>query len=284
MIYNITYVVELALQRIEAQYTVALSRHLGTPNILSKGKLAPRTVLVPLRLYPATHPLHKESSSISLIQEVGDVKDGGAPKEAKAELTQPKGILKKTTSTTDAIGNAKENARPLGTFEWTKEGDRIRIDVYPPANVVRTCLLYTPLPLLVPPLFFFLFLVGGDCVFAFTLRQDAIHMMHPASLRSRTFTLAWTKHERWMTAFRAHCERLGQIDLLDSIPDVVRHDASPSLPCRLSNIEYQASKTEHSMFDAQRDVSMVVVYGLRTVGVYVYLRGTYAYAYSWYLE
>ncbi|KAG7447290.1 uncharacterized protein BT62DRAFT_948298, partial [Guyanagaster necrorhizus] len=42
-----TFLIELALQRIEVQSGLVLSRRIGTPNIASKGKLSPREVTVP---------------------------------------------------------------------------------------------------------------------------------------------------------------------------------------------------------------------------------------------
>ncbi|PBK92670.1 hypothetical protein ARMGADRAFT_1013211 [Armillaria gallica] len=42
-----TFLIELALQRIEVQSGLVLSRRIGTPNIASKGKLGPREVTVP---------------------------------------------------------------------------------------------------------------------------------------------------------------------------------------------------------------------------------------------
>ncbi|PBK71822.1 hypothetical protein ARMSODRAFT_954613 [Armillaria solidipes] len=42
-----TFLIELALQRIEVQSGLVLSRRISTPNIASKGKLGPREVTVP---------------------------------------------------------------------------------------------------------------------------------------------------------------------------------------------------------------------------------------------
>ncbi|KAI0341242.1 hypothetical protein BDW22DRAFT_1346504 [Trametopsis cervina] len=142
------FLVELGLQRIEAQYGLVLSRQLGTPNIASKGKLHPRTALVPLRLYPAAHPLRQESAKqkASLIQELSP----SVPIPAKsnvaataADASKPKSILKptpgivqKTTEqiTTTLLTDLDEEYRPR--FEWTKEGERIKITVHAP-NVTR---------------------------------------------------------------------------------------------------------------------------------------------------
>ncbi|EKM52598.1 uncharacterized protein PHACADRAFT_164531 [Phanerochaete carnosa HHB-10118-sp] len=110
-----TFLIELALQRIEAQYGLSLSREIGTPNIASKGKLVPRSALVPLALFPAAHTLKAqvEKDQKRLVEET--------PAQA---TSQPKGILKRGPAVADA-GGAQE--RPL--FEWTKEGERIKIIV-----------------------------------------------------------------------------------------------------------------------------------------------------------
>ena len=142
------FISELGIQRIEAQHSIALSRHLGTPNIASKGKLNPRTVLVPLRLYPATHPLRTDPSAkskASLIQEVDSQIDSTSSHES-TQPKQPKGILKNSGNANSRIpsgGSGSEradiNATVRPNFNWVKEGDRIRLNVYSP-NVVRTCL------------------------------------------------------------------------------------------------------------------------------------------------
>ncbi|GAW01721.1 Protein interacting with Hsp90 1 [Lentinula edodes] len=41
------FIIELSVQRIEAQTQLVLSRQIGTPNIAAKGKLQPRTVSIP---------------------------------------------------------------------------------------------------------------------------------------------------------------------------------------------------------------------------------------------
>lgn len=50
------FLVELALQHIQSQSGIALSRDMRTPNIASKGKLARRTALVPRVLFGANVP------------------------------------------------------------------------------------------------------------------------------------------------------------------------------------------------------------------------------------
>ncbi|KAI0277865.1 pre-RNA processing PIH1/Nop17-domain-containing protein [Russula aff. rugulosa BPL654] len=70
-----TFLVELSLQQIEAQNSISLSRTLGTPNILSKGKLEQRAVSIPSTLFP---PGRHHGASVDksparkLIEEVAD--------------------------------------------------------------------------------------------------------------------------------------------------------------------------------------------------------------------
>lgn len=135
----------MGIQRIEAQHSVALSRQLGTPNIASKGKLAPRTALVPLRLYPAGHPIRTESEKQqkALIQEIEPQTKQFATKDdkAKARDAKPKGILKNTTRVTAGPSTKSVEEVPQQTglrpkLDWINEGDQLKITVYTP-NVVR---------------------------------------------------------------------------------------------------------------------------------------------------
>ncbi|KAI0744676.1 pre-RNA processing PIH1/Nop17-domain-containing protein [Earliella scabrosa] len=122
-----TYLIELAFQRIEAQYGLLLSRQIGTPNIASKGKLKPRSVLVPTSLHK---PAHSESTSPAaqsrkpLIEEL--------PANTKAPAP-PKGILKKNqpstapTSPSSAPPSPSPSAR-VPELSWSRTDDgRLRI-------------------------------------------------------------------------------------------------------------------------------------------------------------
>jgi hypothetical protein len=66
---------ELALQQIEAENSISLSRTLGTPNILSKGALEKRAISIPATLFPPGHH-HRafldQSPAKKLIEEVAD--------------------------------------------------------------------------------------------------------------------------------------------------------------------------------------------------------------------
>ncbi|KAI0688502.1 pre-RNA processing PIH1/Nop17-domain-containing protein [Cytidiella melzeri] len=129
------FLTELGLQRIEAQHSVALSRHLGTPNIASKGKLFPRTALVPLRLYPEAHPLREQvtKQKASLIQEI-EPQAPPATIHEKSTESKPKGILKNLTQDPRSQTPESDDVKPR--FAWAKEGDRIAIKVHAP-NVTR---------------------------------------------------------------------------------------------------------------------------------------------------
>ncbi|KAI0632906.1 pre-RNA processing PIH1/Nop17-domain-containing protein [Trametes polyzona] len=133
-----TFLIELAFQRIEAQYGLQLSRQIGTPNIASKGKLVPRSVLVPTALLAA--PSHSADASAAadaignlnlaptnnaprkpLIEEV-DAPTAPAPSSnIKSSAQSPKGILK---------GAAAPATSPTSvpSLTWSKTDDgRLRI-------------------------------------------------------------------------------------------------------------------------------------------------------------
>ncbi|KAG6902941.1 hypothetical protein C0995_009333 [Termitomyces sp. Mi166 len=112
---------ELALQRIEAQTSLVLSRQIGTPNIASKGKLLARTVNIPSSLLTegSSHSASPAPSpSQPLIQEVPPL-----------VTNKPKGILKSASSpsTTDL----KTRSSPP-TWSWSKDGTKIQIRISVP--------------------------------------------------------------------------------------------------------------------------------------------------------
>ncbi len=88
---------ELAFQRIEAQHSLLLSRQIGTPNITSKGKLQPRSVLVPAPLYANTTPTSKHAG-VPLIEEL----PLSGPPSSAPRSQPPKGILKSGSKTSQA--------------------------------------------------------------------------------------------------------------------------------------------------------------------------------------
>jgi len=115
---------ELALQRVEAQTSLLLSRQISTPNIASKGKPEPRQALVPGSLYPPGHPHYK--SGTKAIQELD------APTVTPSALGL-KGILKGSSNT------------HTPTWTWKKVQNRICIVINVP-NVVSSLPLAFPYP------------------------------------------------------------------------------------------------------------------------------------------
>ncbi|KAF7326921.1 Protein interacting with Hsp90 1 [Mycena venus] len=117
------FIQELALQRIEAQTSLVLSRQISTPNIASKGKLLPRTVLIPSSVpkAPKTRPL---------IEEILPVTVSGS---SKPDATTPaKGILKTTGSAPPMPEPARAGPRP--SWRWSKiAGDAIEITIIIPS-------------------------------------------------------------------------------------------------------------------------------------------------------
>ncbi|KIP09444.1 hypothetical protein PHLGIDRAFT_67555 [Phlebiopsis gigantea 11061_1 CR5-6] len=125
-----TFLIELALQRVEVQHNLSLSRQIGTPNIASKGKLAPRTALVPLALFPISHALRANAAANQkkLIEEVNvAVEATRAPSSRIAEPAKPKGILKNGTENPTQVPT---QATPK--FEWTKDDRCIQIRLQMP--------------------------------------------------------------------------------------------------------------------------------------------------------
>ncbi|KAF8901052.1 pre-RNA processing PIH1/Nop17-domain-containing protein [Gymnopilus junonius] len=161
------FLIELSLQRIEAQTGLTLSRSIGTPNILSKGKLLPRTVQVPASMVPALTGAPSPSSSNTanqskpLIQELSSTSDAdgsgsmskssiepqpqapsNAPTTRTADSALPglRGILKKPSATGLIPASATLTPAKIAELEstplewsWKKEDSgRLRIDVLVP--------------------------------------------------------------------------------------------------------------------------------------------------------
>ncbi|KAF7317950.1 S5A-REDUCTASE domain-containing protein [Mycena kentingensis (nom. inval.)] len=105
-----TYIQELSLQRIEAQTSLLLSREITTPNIASKGKLLPRTALIPDTLPPPTKPL---------IEEIPPV-------------PPPKGILKPSTQSLPL---------PVTTWSWSKMPESGTIEISFPVPLLTRALI-----------------------------------------------------------------------------------------------------------------------------------------------
>ncbi|KAI0351584.1 hypothetical protein OH77DRAFT_1592679 [Trametes cingulata] len=103
-----TFLIELAFQRIEAQWGVQLSRQIGTPNIASKGKLASRSVLIPSALLslPADSPSPSNPTAEATTSAIVDISPA-----AKTGGTQRKPLIEEIeTSTAAASGSAPASA------------------------------------------------------------------------------------------------------------------------------------------------------------------------------
>jgi len=147
------YAPELALQRIEAQSGIVLSRNIGTPNIASKGKLLPRTVQVPAAMLPALTGAPSANQNLPqlpskpLIQEVSSTTNGVASSPTNAGdatlLPGLRGILKKqapsASGSLTAIATDKWETPIKDTpldWSWTKDEEgRLRVDVHVPGLV-----------------------------------------------------------------------------------------------------------------------------------------------------
>ncbi|KAG7087489.1 hypothetical protein E1B28_013451 [Marasmius oreades] len=131
------FIVELALQRIEAQTGLVLSRELGTPNIASKGKLEPRSVSLPSFLAQNV-VLNAPSSGVTnkpLIEEI----PSPAPttsKSASDQSAKPKGILKKNLVAEASTERRLSEQLPLD-WSWAFQNDQIRISISVPHLVSR---------------------------------------------------------------------------------------------------------------------------------------------------
>jgi hypothetical protein len=150
------FIIELALQRIESQTRLTLSREIGMPNIASKGKLLPRAVHLPASTMAAftgaTTPPGSASTSIPsigigkassitngktpLIQEISEI-NGTTSTEPKSKgkssnsLPGLRGIMKNSASKPLLPQNINSNA-PFD-WSWTKEDSgRLRIEVNVP--------------------------------------------------------------------------------------------------------------------------------------------------------
>lgn len=115
---------ELALQLIEAQNSISLSRTLGTPNILSKGALKQRAISVPATLFPPGHH-HRafldNSPSKKLIEEVADIPAA----VSTLDHVPPR----------DPIILHSNGASETPSWTWMQEGEEIRITIQVPKLV-----------------------------------------------------------------------------------------------------------------------------------------------------
>lgn len=134
---------ELALQRLEAQTPLILSRQIGTPNIASKGTLHPRTVTIPSFLSPKdTASASSPNKSKPLIEEIdpsSKIPDHSAKPIGKGILkTAPPsssvGATPKPTLTgASTLPSGPETLRPM--WSWAQLDDRLQITISVPRLV-----------------------------------------------------------------------------------------------------------------------------------------------------
>ncbi|KZV62269.1 hypothetical protein PENSPDRAFT_658253 [Peniophora sp. CONT] len=104
------YIIELALQHIETQSGLSLSRTLGAPNIASKGSIPPLKLKLSPQLYPPEHKLRTNPKSAKPLVE---------------EVKPKKGILKTSNSTPKPVEETP-------AWTWSQMGDRLRIEIKAP--------------------------------------------------------------------------------------------------------------------------------------------------------
>ncbi|PPR02838.1 hypothetical protein CVT24_002235 [Panaeolus cyanescens] len=115
------FLVELALQRIESQSGLLLSRTIGTPNILCKGKLTPRTVTIPKSLFtnPSEIPNQKGKQKEVSHFDIGASPTPQTPNTAKKSLIEvlpeknPADQFPANTASSTANGKEKEKDAAL---------------------------------------------------------------------------------------------------------------------------------------------------------------------------
>ncbi|EJD04912.1 uncharacterized protein FOMMEDRAFT_105099 [Fomitiporia mediterranea MF3/22] len=132
------YLIELALEHVEEKAHFTLSRQIGTPNIVSKGKLEPRTVLMPRTLVDPNGVAKGPASRASpLVQELPNIapavhdkdenkdKKGGKREQRASDITdktntvdnpnavrKPKSILKNSSAANASEGSSAGGKKP----------------------------------------------------------------------------------------------------------------------------------------------------------------------------
>ncbi|KAI0255505.1 hypothetical protein BJV78DRAFT_1176162 [Lactifluus subvellereus] len=116
---------ELALQQIEAQNSLVLSRGFGTPNISSEGVLEQQVISVPATLFPPGHHRRVLSDKPSTKKLIEEVADGTV---APSDLHTSRGRNK-----------PHDNSAPeIPTWTCRQEGREIRITIYDPKITCAT--------------------------------------------------------------------------------------------------------------------------------------------------
>lgn len=118
---------EFALQQIEAQNSISLSRTLGTPNISSKGVLEQRVVSIPATSFPPGHlfrPSPDKRPPKKLIEEVTSSQATASKTDASNKLSSL-GCLHPENAVTPHSNSAVE----IPSWTWCQEGGEIRITI-----------------------------------------------------------------------------------------------------------------------------------------------------------
>jgi hypothetical protein len=122
---------ELALQRVELQNSLVLSREIATPKLPSKGSLEPRTVSIPTGLYsdPSQIPPSESPRPVKLIEEISST-----PAEATRAGTQ------KGSRVTPSPARSGDLNTPSWT--WDETGPSLLITIQVP-KLVRSLTFFT---------------------------------------------------------------------------------------------------------------------------------------------
>jgi|ERR1700722_19499224 len=125
---------ELALQRIEAQSSLPLSRQISIPNIASKGKLGTRTVRIP-NIHGPHVSSHKTHSQGPFIEELPPTPEAENSNRSNTEDILNTSDVNTTVSTPTSVATS-----PLEkpSWSWVESGDRILITVHVPKLVCPT--------------------------------------------------------------------------------------------------------------------------------------------------
>jgi len=121
------FLMEFALQQIEAQNSISLSRTLGTPNISSKGVLEQRVVSIPATSFPPGHlfrPSPDKRPPKKLIEEVTSSQATASKTDASNKLSSL-GCLHPENAVTPHSNSAVE----IPSWTWCQEGGEIRITI-----------------------------------------------------------------------------------------------------------------------------------------------------------
>lgn len=145
------FLVELALQRIEAQTGLTLSRKIGRPNITAKGKLEPRVVRIPNVLIQGAKSLD-DAPKAAIIEpkpdatkEVKSILKKSGMKE-KTSAAQAKKPVVEVISSTEVRADENQDSEDTkqdewyeNSWDWERIGDKleVRIKIFrlPTANL-----------------------------------------------------------------------------------------------------------------------------------------------------